>query len=133
MGLIQTKIRLSNPAEPELASFETEALVDTGALHLCVPEHIAIQLELLELEKREVTLADGRKKLCSYSGPVQVECLGRSCYTGALVLGDGVLLGVIPMEDMDIVVNPATRKVTVNPDSPNIPSSLAKFSSGKFS
>jgi len=133
MGLIQTKLILSNPAEPKLERLETDALVDTGALHLCLPEHIAIQLKLTELEKREVTLANGKKQLYSYSGPVRVNCLGRSCYTGALVLGDGVLLGVIPMEDMDIVVNPATRKVTVNPDSPNIPSSLAKFSSGKFS
>jgi len=128
MGLLHTKLTLANPARPELSDLKTEALVDTGALHLCVPEHIAIQLELRELEKREVTLADGRKQLCSYSGPIRVECLGRSCYTGALILGDSVLLGVIPMEDMDILVNPATRKVTVNPESPNIPSSLAKFS-----
>ncbi len=133
MGVIHTQLTLANPAKSELSAFETEALVNTGGLHLCLPEHIAIQLELMELEKREVTLEDGRKKLCSYSGPVRVECLGRNCFTGALVLGDSVLLGVIPMEDMDIVINPANRKVAVNPNSPNIPSSLAKFSFGKFS
>ena len=46
--------------------------------------------------------------------------------TGALVLGDEILLGAVPMEDMDLVVSPATRSVTVNPASPNVPSSTAK-------
>jgi len=40
--------------------------------------------------------------------------------------GDEVLLGAVPMEDMDLVINPATRSVTVNPQSPNIPSSPVK-------
>jgi clan AA aspartic protease len=126
MGLTHTKLTLANPAKPELSALETEALADTGALHLCVPEHVAIRLKLQPLEKREVTLTDGRKRICSYSGPVSVECLGRNCFTGALVLGDSVVLGVIPMEDMDILINPSTRQVTANPLSPNIPSSLAK-------
>ena len=38
------------------------SLVDTGALHLCVPEHVALQLGLDELYQREVTTADGRKQ-----------------------------------------------------------------------
>jgi hypothetical protein len=37
-----------------------------------------------------------------------------------------VLLGVIPMEDMDLVVNPRTRTLEVNPASPNIATSMAK-------
>jgi hypothetical protein len=45
---------------------------------------------------------------------------------GALVMGDQVLLSAIPMEDMDLVVSPATRSVTVNPASPNVPSSTVK-------
>jgi len=50
----------------------------------------------------------------------------RYCYVGALVLGDEVLLGVVPMEDMDLVLNPARQEVTVNPASPNIPHSRVK-------
>jgi len=42
---------------------------------------------------------------------------------GALVLGDEVLLGAIPMEDMDLVVNPRDRTVDV---SPNIASGIVK-------
>ncbi|MGH8605378.1 MAG: clan AA aspartic protease, partial [Gammaproteobacteria bacterium] len=44
----------------------------------------------------------------------------------ALVFGNQVLLGSIPMEDMDLVIEPSRQKVTVNPASPNIPMSLAK-------
>jgi hypothetical protein len=42
------------------------------------------------------------------------------------VLGDEVLLGAIPMEEMDLVVNPRDRTVDVNPDSPNIASGICK-------
>jgi len=41
-------------------------------------------------------------------------------------MGDEVLLGAIPMEDMDLIVRPLTRDVAVNPASPNMPSSVAK-------
>ena len=47
-------------------------------------------------------------------------------HEGALVMGDQVLLGAIPMEDMDLIVIPKTRMLEINPDSPNIASSTAK-------
>lgn len=125
MGLITTPLQLTNTREPH-KQMTTDALVDTGALHLCVPEHIAIQLSLEEVEKREVTTADGKKHLVPYVGPISVQFAGRTCMTGALVLGDSVLLGAIPMEDMDLVVSPARQQVTTNPYSPNIPTSVAK-------
>lgn len=125
MGLVYASISLRNPRDMSLAPINAEALVDTGSMHLCIPAHIAIQLKLETLYEREVTIADGTKKLCPYVGPVEVLLLGRGCFTGALVLGDNVLLGAVPIEDMDLVVNPATRSLTVNPKSPNIPSSIA--------
>jgi len=105
---------------------DVDALVDTGAITLCVPEHIAIQLAFETLEKRETTTADGKKVVCSYVGPVQVTFQKRNCFTGALVLGDSVLLGSIPVEDMDLIIHPASKTLSVNPDSPNIPSVLVK-------
>jgi len=125
MGLIHTSINLRNPKRNDLQNIEVTALVDTGALHLCIPEHVKIQLQLDELEKREVTLANGEKKLCSYCGPIQVQFQNRSCFVGALVLGNTVLLGAIPMEDLDLVVQPALLKISVNPNNPNIPASVA--------
>lgn len=126
MGLIHADLSLRNPRDPGLAPLEVRALVDTGSLHLCVPEHVALQLRLEAVSEREVTIADGGKRLCPYVGPLEVHFDGRACFTGALVLGDEVLLGAVPMEDMDLVVDPARQRVTVNPESPNIPSSTAK-------
>lgn len=126
MGLVRAQIVLRNPRDSRLKPFDADALVDTGSLHLCIPEHVALQLRLEELEKREVTTADGARRLCSYVGPLEVRFENRGCYTGALVLGDEVLLGVVPMEDMDLVIAPSRRTITVNPQSPNIPSSVVK-------
>lgn len=126
MGYVRTDIELSNPREGMLGSINVNSLVDMGALMLCVPEHIRVQLKLEELEKREVTTADGRKQLVPYAGPVMVKFKNRQCYVGALVMGDEVLLGALPMEDMDLIVSPAHKRVVVNPESPNFPHALVK-------
>lgn len=126
MGLTHATLNLSNSRKPDLASIEVRALADTGALHLCIPEHVALQLDLTEQEKREVTIADGSRRLVPYVGPITIAFGNRRCFTGAMVRGDEVILGAIPMEDMDLVVQPAQRVVTVNPASPNFAASLAK-------
>jgi clan AA aspartic protease len=126
MGLSRARIRLVNARRPDLAPVELDALADTGAVHLCIPEHVAIQLQLDELEKREITVADGSKRVVPYMGPVKVSFANRQCFAGAMVLGDETLLGAIPMEDMDLVVLPSTQQVAVNPLSPDIAHSIAK-------
>lgn len=126
MGLVHAEIELSNPRNKEIKSIIVKSLVDTGALHLCIPKHIAIQLDLEELYKREVTTADGKKHLVPYVGPIAIKFENRGCFTGALVLGDEVLLGAVPMEDMDVLVSPSKRALIVNPESPNIAMSIAK-------
>ncbi|MBI5122191.1 MAG: clan AA aspartic protease [Rhodospirillales bacterium] len=125
MGIVYADLRLGNLARPELDEINVTALVDTGALHLCIPEHVATQLQLSHLQKREVQTADGKSHVVDYVGPVRISLLGRECVTGALVLGDKPLLGAIPMEDMDLLVDPARQKLTVNPANPNLPLSLA--------
>ena len=126
MGLIRASVTLLNPTEPGLHGLEVSALADSGAVHLCIPEHLALQLQLRELERREVVLADGHRRSVPYMGPVEVRFANRRCFTGAMVLGDEVLLGAIPMEDMDLVLQPQHQQLTVNPASPNLPTSLAK-------
>lgn len=103
MGLIQAKIELSNPKKESIQAIKVNSLVDTGALHLCLPERIATELQLEELYKREVITADGKKHLVPYMGPVSIKFKNRGCFTGALVLGNEVLLGAVPMEDMDVI------------------------------
>lgn len=119
-------LSLCNPVRPELATIEVKALADTRAKYLCLPEHVVVRLELVEHGKREVALADGSKKLLPYVGPVEVRFGNRRCFVGAMVLGDEVLLGEIPMEDMDLVVRPMSREILIDPASPNIARSLAK-------
>ena len=126
MGYVHAEIQLENPRLQKLKPISTKTMVDTGALMLCIPVHIAIQLEL-ELEentKREVTTADGKKQMVPYVGPIEVIFENRNCFVGALVMGDEVLLGAVPMEDMDLIVSPAHRKLIVNPESPNFPHAL---------
>ena len=126
MGLVHAEIGLRNPKLEDKNYITQKCLVDTGALHLCIPKHIQIQLQLDEFDKKEVTLADGRRELVPYVGPIEVSFENRKGFTGALVLGDEVLLGAIPMEDMDLVVIPSKRILSVNPQNPNISASMAK-------
>jgi len=125
LGLIRGTFSLSNPTRPDLAPLEVTALADSGAVHLCIPEHLAIQLNLAELERREVVLADGHRRTLPYVGPVEVRFRNRRCFTSAMVLGHEVLLGAIPIEDMDLVLRPQLQSVDVNPESPNLPLSVA--------
>ena len=126
MGIVTAKLRLSNPRKPSLAPVEVSALADTGSVFLCIPQHLYLQLGLDVLQEREVNLADGSCVSVPYVGPVIVQFKNRTGVMGALVLGDEVLLGAIPMEDMDLIVNPRDRTVDVNPASPNIASGIAK-------
>ena len=126
MGLVSAEIVLRNPRKPELAPVKAEALADSGAVHLCIPEHVRIQLELEEIDKKEATLADDSRMLVPYVGPIEVRFRNRVGFVGALVMWNQVLLGAIPMEDMDLVVIPGTRTLDVNPSSPNIATSVVK-------
>jgi len=126
MGLVNGRLLLKNPRLSELEPLEVEASADSGALHLCIPDHVRIQLRLEPIDSKEITLADGTKRLVPYVGPIEVRFKNRVGFVGALVMGDQVLLGAIPMEDMDLVIVPQTRTIDVNPTSPNVASSLAK-------
>ncbi len=126
MGHVYADIELANARRPDLTPVRVRALADTGALLLCIPEQIAVQLTLDTESTREVAVADGRKISAPYVGPLKVTFGNRICYVGALVLGDEVLLGAVPMEDMDLVVNPGRRQVTVDPASPNFARARAK-------
>jgi clan AA aspartic protease len=126
MGLVRAELTLLNPRRPDLQPMQVTALADSGAIHLCIPPHIQIQLGLEEVEKKEATLADGTRKLVPYVGPVELRFKNRVGFAGALVMGDEVLLGAIPMEDMDLVIIPKTRTLDVNPGSPNVASSVVK-------
>jgi clan AA aspartic protease len=112
---------MSNPRKQDLAAIEIKCLVDTGALMMSITETMCIQLQLDELEKRSVTIADGSIKQVPFVGPIRIDFGNRFCFTGAFVLGNEALLGAVPMEEMDLIVHPAKQQVIPNPQHPNIP------------
>ncbi|MGH8594749.1 MAG: hypothetical protein ACREV3_13115 [Gammaproteobacteria bacterium] len=69
---------------------------------------------------------DGSRKVVQYVGPLELHFKNRVGFAGALVMGDQVLLGAIPVEDMDLVIVRKSRTLAVNPETPNVASSIAK-------
>ena len=126
MGLTYADIRLENPFNRRI--LEVSALVDSGAVFLTLPEHMALQLgfDLTEVSVREIVLADGSRHSVPMIGPLRVRFADRFCDLSALVVGDEPLFGAVPMEMMDLVLHPATQTLSVNPASPYVPVALAK-------
>jgi len=56
MGIIYATIELRNALDAQLEPYTAKAMVDTGALLLCIPEHVATQLKLPQLQEREVAV-----------------------------------------------------------------------------
>ncbi len=77
MDIVNAKLILKNSGKPKLEPVEVDALADSGAVHLCIPPHVQIQLDLEEITKKEATLADGSKHLLSYVGPVEMRFKNR--------------------------------------------------------
>ena len=125
MGLVHQRIRIANAARPELEEVDARALVDSGAAELCISKLIALQLKLESIEQRVVTYVDGRKETVDYVGPVRVEVFGRNAFVGAMVTGNGALLGATPMQTLDVLIDPARHQLIPNPEYPNIPGALA--------
>jgi clan AA aspartic protease len=117
---------LKHPGRPDLPPVAVEALAEAGAWHLRIPESIRSQLALEAIDSRDVTRADGTKIAVPYVGPIEVRFKNRVGCTGALVMGDRVVLGAIALADMDLVINPTTLTLEVNPESPDLATSWAK-------
>ena len=133
MGLIYAEIELISSddialfrkgyiKEGEIKKVTVKALVDNGALMLCINENIKNQLNLSKLDEMNAELANGRIEKVDIVGPVDVRFKNRSTTCRAAVFpGDTeVLLGSIPMEDMDVILIPKEKTIDVNPESPYI-------------
>ena len=126
MGIIHTPVIIENTFTRNRMAIQ--ALVDSGSVFMTLPAHVALQLgfDLDEVSTREAILADGSRKRVPMVGPVRVHFEDRFCDLSALVLGDEALLGAVPMEMMDLVVHPASQTISVNPQSPYLPTALVK-------
>jgi len=133
MGLVYAEIELISGddlvlhrrgfvTEDQIKRMKVNALVDTGAYMLVINEHIKEQLDLSVIEEQVFRLADESELRAEIVGPVEVRFENRSTTVRAAVLtGDvEVLLGSIPMEDLDVVIDPKQQRLMVNPESPYI-------------
>ena len=99
--------------EQDIRTMPVTAVVDTGTMTLVIGENLRKKLGLSIVCSRTATLAGGSKAACNVTEPVQIYWNDRTSSVQALVLSDDdeVLLGVIPLEEMDLVVDPANRKL----------------------
>jgi clan AA aspartic protease len=134
MGKVMTSVKLTNDHEAQLAaagviessavrSVTIDALVDTGATMLTVPETVCRALGLPYRGVRRVRYADGRIREVPWVGGILLEILGRQMTCDALVEGERTvpLIGQIPLEGLDLVVNPKTGDLMPDPASPDAP------------
>ena len=124
MGIVYAEITLKNSGdignvqrglitEQDICNITVTALVDTGSGTLVINEDIRQKLGLEIQGLRGITIAGGVKQTCKVTEPVHIQWKNRDTACRALVLpGEGdVLLGAIPLEDMDLVVNPVKREL----------------------
>lgn len=93
-----------------------DALVDTGATMLSLPTHMIRQLGLSKSWTRQVTTSRGTSNADVYSS-VKLTIKGRECPMDVLEVPDDVpvLIGQIPLEYLDFVVDPQSRTLIGNP------------------
>ena len=124
MGLTRVEITLKNSGdivraevgainENEIRHLTVTALVDTGARTLVISETMRQKLGLKVQGLRRATLANNGKAMCKVTEPVGIQWRDRDTVCRALVLPDEgeVLLGAIPLEDMDLVVDPVRQEL----------------------
>jgi clan AA aspartic protease len=129
MSIVYTEITLKNEIdaafakrgyikENEVRQMTTQAIVDTGAWTIVINENIRDKLGLEENGYGEANLADGQTAEFPMAGPLEIRWKNRRFTCDALVMPDApdILLGAIPLEGMDLTVNPKRELVGVHGD-----------------
>ena len=117
---------LLDPAK--IRRVETDLLVDTGAVNVLLPQDMVEALGLVPLGNAVVTLANDQNVEMPFAGPIVLTTVGRTMFTDCLVGPPRCepLLGQIVLERLDLIVDPAKRRLTVRPESPFLPTLKAK-------
>jgi clan AA aspartic protease len=132
MGIVHADIELSNAmdrallrrnqlTEQEVRKINVKALVDSGAYMMVVPDKVRLQLGLEIIGYELTELANGQQEKVAIAEPIEVRFENRKATVDVLVVGNEVLLGAIPREAMDVIINPRLQKLTVNPEHPTMP------------
>lgn len=133
MGKVVEKIRVVNWGDIERVasgdskaaprSVEAEALVDTGAGLFYLQTSLVKQLGLRQIDTvRSKTMSNllEERRVCS---PVELKIAGRTGVFRVVEVPDALpnLIGQIPLEELDLVVDLRKRKVVPNPEHPDGP------------
>ncbi|MDF7821743.1 hypothetical protein P1X15_29265 [Runella sp. MFBS21] len=131
MGLVYAEIELINAedlalfrkfyiGEDEIKRMRVTGLVDTGSYMLCINESIQAQMQFPVMEKRIGQMANGERIECDVVSQVELRFKNRRTICNAMILpGDSeVLIGAIPLEDMDVLIHPLRQELIVNPEHP---------------
>jgi clan AA aspartic protease len=104
------------PAD-QVRRISVEALVDSGATFLCLPESLIRQLGLKFDRTKETRTVTGSLTMNVYRG-ARLEVQGRACNVEVMALPEGrqALLGQIPLETLDWWVDLANRHLVGNPE-----------------
>jgi clan AA aspartic protease len=106
------RLQDGNITDKDVRSLTVKAVVDTGAITLIINEEIRRELGLNIEGTRTASLAGGGKIDCKITEPLRIYWKDRDATCQAVVLPDGeVLLGVIPLEFMDLIVDPVTEQL----------------------
>lgn len=94
----------------------SEALVDTGASSLSLPTTLIRQLGLTKVSTRS-TMSSKRPGQTDVYAIVRLSIQGRDCNLDVMEVPDGVpvLIGQVPLELLDFVVDPVNRRLVGNP------------------
>jgi len=124
MGHVNTQLILKNMddskrakrgelPEHEVRQVTVTAMVDTGATTLVINTELFQELGLDTMGERKITFANDVKEICKLTEPVEIHWNDRSVAIQALVVEDAaeVLLGVLPLEGMDLMVDPVNQKL----------------------
>jgi len=124
MGTVYAEITVKNAedlafvnagqmAENNVRAVTLTAVVDTGATTLVINEDIFNQLGLSTVgPPRIINIAGGGKIECKVAGPVRIHWKDRFATVDAVVMPEGKpLLGVIPLEFMDLIVDPTKQEL----------------------
>jgi clan AA aspartic protease len=125
MGMVYAEITLKNAAdvtivqrglmkEQYVRQTTIQAMVDTGSITLVINEELRQQLGLAVKGLRRATLANNTREIVKIAETVEVHWKDRSMTCQPLVVeGSGeILLGAIPLEDMDLIVDPTRQELT---------------------
>jgi predicted aspartyl protease len=109
------KVRLGAKRKPR--TIETEALVDTGATRLYLKPSVIQALGLQKVDQVASQTTNGTRIRGVYD-PVRLDLMGRHGIFEVVDLDEKVpnLLGQIPLEYLDFVVDPKRKRLIPNPE-----------------